>query len=136
MALDAALEYLLTSEKLPHKEREGIQRFTIYNTNYIIALHCRWAPTIFRMRDEIFQDIGWYRSFKARQTWTSLSRRSRLLRRGERTPAPSACSKRGDGSDNNIASGIQIRIESQAAMRTREYFPGTGTALAAAGAAG
>ena len=60
MALDAALEYLLTSEKLPHKEREGIQRFTVYNTNSIIALHCRWAPTIFRMRDEIFQDIGWY----------------------------------------------------------------------------
>lgn len=60
LPLEDAIEYLLTSELLPKDERNTIERFTVFCKDFIIALHCRWAPTIFNMRNQIFRTIGWY----------------------------------------------------------------------------
>ncbi|MFX1296562.1 MAG: hypothetical protein ACFFD2_17110 [Promethearchaeota archaeon] len=56
-----------------------------------------YGVTLFRSPD---------RSFKAIPTWTSLSRWSRLSGRGERTPAPHACSTQGTGCGDDIPRSV------------------------------
>ncbi len=60
MPLKDAFKFFLTSKKFPKEERKSIRQFTVYWDDAIIALHCRWAPSIFQQRNEIFQQIGWY----------------------------------------------------------------------------
>ncbi len=60
LPLHDAINFLLTSEKIPAQERQEIKRITVYRDDKIIALHCTWASTIFEMRDQIYHEIGWY----------------------------------------------------------------------------
>ncbi|MFX1295284.1 MAG: hypothetical protein ACFFD2_10585 [Promethearchaeota archaeon] len=58
-----------------------------------------------------------------------LSRRARLRERRERTPAPHACSIRGNGCSDEIPCRAQIITQLESAVRTDKLFLIAGTSI-------